>query len=210
MRATIAVAAATLVLAAVCATGWGAGVNGIAVVDMEELVKAHPKADSSRAVLRKQAEEFETEQKAMRAEYERLKKEFDAAREESDNEALSEAKRREKAKGAEEKFAALREYERKFRDTMTLRQQESADQRMRMRKQIVGDISETIRQYAQKHDLALVLDSASLGLTGSETVIYSRDSVDITGDILKLIGASDKTKEPAKSKEPEKAKEKTP
>ena len=177
--------------------------ESVAVVDLERLIKAHPKAAGDRVVMKKQMEEFETEQREMRTELDHLKKDFDSAREEAENQALSETVRREKIKVAEDKLTALREYDGKARQTLSLRQQEVGDQRQRMRKLLVDSIRETIRKYAEAKKIALVVDASALSVTGSELVIYNRPTVDISEDILKQMGA-------VETKEKDKGKDKAP
>ena len=125
----------------------------IAVVDMARLVKAHPDTPPADALLEKQIEEFQTEQKDMEAEFDKLKKAFDDARKETTNKALSEAARDEKMQAAEEKLTAVRDYDRKVRETMGSRQKQLSDQSLRMRKRIVEKIQESVRDYAAKKEL---------------------------------------------------------
>lgn len=173
-------------LALAAGMGWSAEPT-VAVVNMGELIKAHPDTAGADSLLEKQADEFETEQKDMEAEYEKLKRTFEDARKETMDKALSDAAREEKIKVAEEKLMAIRDQEKRIRETLNSRQKQIAEQRMRMQKRIVAKIQEVIREHAAKKGLALVLDSGGMSVNGVEVVLYAGDKVDVTEDIRQIL-----------------------
>lgn len=159
----------------------------IAVVAVGRVLNAYDEMKSAENLIEKQVEEFELEQKEMFSELESLKEEFDAAREEAGNKALSEEIREEKKKIAEEKFAALKKCERQIQETLGLRQKQIADQGSRMRRRILSKLRDIIQEYAEKESFDLVFDSSGIGVGGMETIIYGNEKMDITEEILKLI-----------------------
>lgn len=165
----------------------GAADEKIAVVDMGKLIGAHPAKESAEALLQKQLDDFEAEQKAMDADREKIKEAFDKIRAEADNKALSEEARDAKVKEAEQKILEMRQLERKSRDTAMNRRQQLADEKKRMQGQVVSKIRELIQELAKKKGYVLVLDSASIGMQGVEGVVYFEPAMDITDDILKMI-----------------------
>jgi outer membrane protein len=179
----------TLFMALAAGTGRCADVK-IGVVDMARLVKAHPDTPSADALLEKQLEEFQAEQKDMEDEFDKLKKAFDEARKEAGNKALSEEAREEKMQAAEEKLTAVRDYDRKVRETMGARQKQLSEQSLRMRKRIVEKIQEAVREYAAGKGFTVMLDSAALSVSGVEILLYASDKIDVTEDLLKVIGKS--------------------
>ena len=72
---------------------------------------------------------------------------------------------------------------------MRLRQKQLVDQEARMRRRIVRKIQERIREYVEKKGYLLVMDSSALGAGGVETVVYNSETIDITAEILKVIGS---------------------
>jgi outer membrane protein len=173
-------------------SSFGADQQKIGVVDMATLIKEHPETKSADAVLQKQVEDFEAEQKEMLAEIEKLKKSFDVARKEADNKALSESEKEKKLSVAEGKLNDLRDQDRKFRETMAERQKQISDQEVRMKRRIVAKIRDVVKEYAEKEKYSLILDSSSLSIGGVESVLYSSSKNDITADIRKLIEAQKK------------------
>jgi Skp family chaperone for outer membrane proteins len=159
----------------------------IAVVDMESLLKAHPDTKPAESMLQKQVDEFESEQKDMIADLDKMKKVFEAARKDANNKALSEEERDKKVTIAEAKLTDVREQEDKVRETASQRQKQLKDQGLRMRKRIVTKIRDVIKEYAGKKGYVLVVDSSALSMSGIEAVVYSEEKNDITADIRKLI-----------------------
>jgi Skp family chaperone for outer membrane proteins len=205
MRIEWKLMAATLLVSA-GAYAAGEVESKIAVADMERIMAAHPETREAEALLQKQAEEFDTEKDAMLAKFERLKKEFEEARNAADSKALSDEGRTRKREEAEDKLTTLRDYDSEVRQTALLRQKQLADRKRRMRDRIVGKIRDVVRAYAAEKKLVLVLDSGTV-LDNAGAVLYNTDKIDITEDIVKLVSKEtvsrdelEKTKEDAAGK----------
>src|SRR3989339_532804 len=159
----------------------------IVVVDMAKVMKAYSETKTAEALLEKQIEEFEAEQKDMMAERDKVRKEFESARESARDKALNEKERENKMDVAEAKLNTLRDCEMKIRERMNQRQKEIADQKMRMQRRIVGRLREIIGKYSSEKGYTLVLDSSSMGISGVESVVYSKDGIEVTEEVLKII-----------------------
>jgi Skp family chaperone for outer membrane proteins len=170
------------------ATARGADLK-IGVVDMSRLVQAHPDTADADELLEKQAEEFETEKKELLEKFGSMRDDFEKARSEASNKALSESAREQKRDEAREKLIALEEFQQSVRETTLRRQQQLADQGDRMRRRIVGKIVGIIEGYANDNGYKLILDTANRGLSGVESVIYADKALDITEAVLKIIAA---------------------
>lgn len=170
----------------VVAGGVRAAPEKIAVVDMEDVMKAFGEFKDAEELLRKELKEFELEQDELLDERDKLKDEFEAAREEAGNKALSETAREKQFEKAREKALALKEHERQMRKVAAERQKALAERGGRMRKRIVGKLRSIIQAYAEKNEITLVLDASALGVNGMETLVYSKPELDITPDILKI------------------------
>jgi Skp family chaperone for outer membrane proteins len=166
--------------------GWAAGLT-IGVVDMGRAIKAHPDTQQADALLQKQVEEFELEQKEMLEERERLKSDLEAADKEARSRALSDREREKKVDIVEDKLRDLRSYEAKIRRTAEMRRKQLTDQEGRMRKRIEDKLREVVETVAGEQELDLVLDTAARGTTGIRTIVYNSEAIDITDDILKAM-----------------------
>jgi len=167
----------------------------VGCVDMERVLAAHPETKEAEAILEKQIKEFEAEKEALLAKFDRLKKEFEQARAEAENKALSDAGRDKKRQEAEDKLIAWRDYEAEVRQTALTRQKQLADRKRRMRERIVEKIRTIIQTYAAKKGLVLVLDAGPM-LDSPGMVVYSIPKMDITEDTLKIVAAQ-KVEKPA-------------
>lgn len=191
---------AGLLVWALASGAWAAGNVKAAVADMGRLIRAHPDARAAETAIKKCMDEFEAEQKQLLEDMDRMKADLEKAREEAQNKALSEEARQKKMKTAEEKLARLREFDQKAREAVLKRQREISDQQRRLREGIVTKLQKAIKEYAEKNGLTLVMNSGGSG-SGAEAVVYHAESVDISDDIVKMIGGELKeTKEP-KAKE---------
>jgi len=185
MRTTCVLVGLSLLLAG---RGWAASEieSKVAVVDMEKVMAAHPETQEAEALLQKQAAEFDAEKDDMLAKFDRLKKEFEVARDGAENKALSDEARTAKRELAEDKLAALRDFDNEVRQTTVMRQKQLADRKHRMRDRIVGKIRDIVRAYANQHGLVLVLDCGAV-MDNPGSVLYNAEKMDVTEDILKIV-----------------------
>ena len=182
IRWAVCLAAITMVSLAWCAEN-----NKVAVVDMERLVKSHPKTRSNRAILESQVDEYKAEKKQLTESFDKLQDEFKELQNRMDNKALSDEAQKELRASAQVKYTALRDFEAKAREKTLARQKEIADLETRMQKDTVAKLRELIRKVAAKKGLALVLDASAVAISGVETVMYQADGLDITDEILAMV-----------------------
>ena len=161
--------------------------QGVAILDMEELVRLHPNTVSDKKLLDQTLKEYKSEGSDLQQKLESLQDAFEKARKEAVDPALSERAR----KTAEETAAKAREElsaaDRKARDTMQLRQQQLNEQEMRMLKRTTAEIREAVEKYATENKLSLVLPI--------NQVVYGDKALDITDAIMKRLNI----KRPGKS-----------
>lgn len=182
-------------LAGMLAMGLAAWTNAadmkIGVVDMEQMLQAHPDTKEAESVIQKQVDEFDAEKSGMMEKFDKLRKEFEDARGESENKALSDEGRLQKRKEAEKKLEEMRDYDQQVRETALLRQKQIKDRKNRMRQRIVDDIREVIREYAQKKGYAMILDSGPM-MDAFGVVVYRVEAMDVTEDIKKILAETRK------------------
>lgn len=134
--------------------------------------------------LKQQADEFNGERKALVDEYEKLQTNFEVIRDEAQNTALSDDVRAEKRNLAEEKLVELRDYESRIRRFDESRRKQLDDQSRRMRKRIVEEIQQIVKDYVQTQGYQAVIDSSGQSLNGVEMILYTDPKIDITDTIL--------------------------
>jgi Skp family chaperone for outer membrane proteins len=159
----------------------------IAVVDMNKLLRSHPETQQAEAVLEEQIEEMETEKERLMEKLGKMRDEVEDAMKQAQNRVLSEKKRDQLKEEAERKYKELRKMDIEAKKEMDGRKKDLAEQKLMMHKRIVGEIAETVKEYADKKGYDFVLDSGGIGVSGMPAVIHSAESADITDQIEKLI-----------------------
>jgi len=162
---------------------------GLGVVDMEQLIKAHPKSDVNREILRDQFAELESEKDAMLDTLEEKKEEFLDARRAAADPALSEVMRTTREQKVTEQLKALQEMEKEMGQRLMERQREINDQKRRMHKLVEEAVQKLVARVATKKDLSLVVDKSAVGVGSSSVVVFHIEKLDITDLILKEIQA---------------------
>ncbi|HBA85059.1 MAG TPA: hypothetical protein DCZ95_13285 [Verrucomicrobia bacterium] len=156
----------------------------LAFVDLDKVFNEHPKTKQADTQLKQQGDAVIKERKVLVEDYEKLQEDFNAAREEAQNTALSEEKRDEKRTEAEDKLVSIREQEAKIRRFDESRRKQLDEQSRRMRKGIVEEIRTVIREYAVKQNYLAVVDSSGQSFNAVELILYTDPKVDITDAIV--------------------------
>ncbi|MBL7077782.1 MAG: OmpH family outer membrane protein [Kiritimatiellae bacterium] len=159
----------------------------LGVVDMDQLVKAHPKADVNREILRDQFAELESEKDAMIETFEGKKREFLDARRAAADPAVSDAVRAEREEEVNEQLKDLQAMEKDLGQRLMERQRELNDQKLRMHKLVEEAVQKLVTRVATKKDLSLVIDKSAVGVTGSGIVVFHTEKLDITDLVMKEI-----------------------
>ncbi len=159
----------------------------IAVVDMNKLLRVHPETQQAETVLEEQIDEIEGEKERLMEKLGKMRDEVEEVAKQSQNRALSDKKRDQLREEAEAKFKELRRMDMEAKKELDTRRKDLAEQKMMMHKRIVGEISEAVKEYAEKNGYTFVLDAGGVGVSGMPAVIHASDSADITEDIQKLL-----------------------
>lgn len=163
----------------------GAAVGGeLGVVDMDRLVKAHPKSDVNREILRDQLHELESEKDAMLETLQGKKEAFLVARRAAIDPALSDTVRAEREAAAGKQLKALQGLEKEMGQRLMGRQREMGDQKLRMHKLVEDAVRAMVSGVAAKKKLVLVVDKSALSIAGSNVVVFHQEKLDITDAIL--------------------------
>ena len=164
----------------------------VGVVDMERLIKLHPRSQTDRSILEQYVEDFEDERSAKVRALKALTEEFETLRQEAEDVGLSEKALSEKRNLAKAKVEEIREREQELRRLASTRQKELTSQELRMRKRVVAELSKIVEAVAKKKKLDLVLDGTGTGIGGYPSVIYYTEKFDITDDIIRQLPEDDK------------------
>jgi Skp family chaperone for outer membrane proteins len=170
----------------------------VAVVDAARVLKEYRKTKDVHTAMEQQVAEFNAEGERLMAERDKLKKEFEDARLEAQNKALSENTLNEKRDLAEQKLVQMLEFENKMRETAALRRKQLDEQKIRMHKRLVDEITEAIQQCAAREGVTMVLDSSALTGSGFKTVLHAGTNTDITAAVMQSLSQEEPEAKPAR------------
>lgn len=92
---------------------------------------------------------------------------------------------------------AIREQESKIKRFDELRSKQLEDQTRRMRRGLVEEIREAIREYSRGQGFDAVIDASGQTLNGIESIIYFDDKLDITARVIEAINKGARGTAPA-------------
>lgn len=185
MKKLIAAAALSLV---VCVAQ---GADKIATVDLEAVVRSHPKTDGNKQTLRATQKEYEQQRDALKEKIDRLQENFVKASEQANNAALND-KARETQKGiAREVLADLRREEDNLRQLVSRLQRSLNDTELLLFEGTMTDVNARLEELVKEKGISLVIDK-SAGRTGAPVpvVLWSAPSLDITEELVKRLGGT--------------------
>ena len=181
--------------------GWGglsvsAAEQSVIFVNLDRAFNEFYKTKLADAQLKQQADEFNAERKKLVTDYEKIQKDFNAIRDEAQNTALSDDVRTEKRNVAEEKLVELRDYESRIRRFDDSHRKQLDDQSRRMRKRIVDEIQQIVKDFAKTHGYQAVIDSSGQSLNGVEMILYTDSKINITDTVLDLLNKGKQKEKP--------------
>ena len=174
------------------AAGMGAPPSGdrIAVVNMETVFRQYYKSRIAAETLRRQSEIYRAYVMTEQDKLKELQKEIDAARDASQNLALTAADReaqKTRCAGKEREYAAKRTELNRY---MLERNRNLTAIEKNKRDEILKDIREEAAKQAVAGGFSFVLDSSGMTTSGVPAVLYAPPSVDLTAKILKALNAA--------------------
>ena len=96
-------------------------------------------------------------------------------------------KKAQTAKDRDEKIANIKNMEREITEFRQTRERQLQEQALRMREGIVKEITDVVLDRVKQNNLDLVFDKSGNSLNGVPVLMYSRDSVDFTNDIIAVL-----------------------
>ena len=101
--------------------------------------------------------------------------------------ALSADAKAQKAKERDDKISNIKNMEREITEFRQTRERQLQEQALRMREGIVKEITDVVLDKVKASNLDLVFDKSGNSLNGVPVLMYSRDSVDFTNDVITVL-----------------------
>lgn len=182
-----------IIFAAMMAAGMLVAAEKTVVVNMVDLVRFHPSRDRDRKLMEETEKEFQAKLDKQRDRFEELRTDYEKLVKEARNPALNEKARAEAEEKAMKHRDVLGQAERDLRAEMQKLQSELGDLDARLLRQVTGNIRTVITKYAQDKKVDVVLDST--------TMAYFNPQLEVTDDVLTLLGVDPKARTEKKKEE---------
>ena len=156
----------------------------LATVDLRKVFEGYFKKKQAQAVIEEQKADMEKDIKAMLAEYEKAKSEYQTLLGDANNLSLSAEERDKRKRSAEDKLKQLGESEASIRKYQSQAESTLDEKRKRLRDNIVVDIRRVITTKAKAAGYSLVFDTSAESLNQTPAILYSNNENDITETIL--------------------------
>jgi outer membrane protein len=179
--------AAVVAAFALPAVAFAQGSLKVGTVDMNRAFKEYNKTkdaeakinDAKNAAKKEYDERAESYKKAL-DEINNLNKQLEAP-------ALSADAKTAKAKERDEKIANIKNMEREINEFRQTRERQLQEQALRMREGIVKEITDVVMDKVKANNFDLVFDKSGMSLNGVPLLMYSRDNVEFTNDIVAVL-----------------------
>ena len=179
-----------LTLAVVATPLLGTAKESIAVIDMNRVIKIHPRTVADRAILEDVVQDYEKMRERTVTDLEERKGELEKLSAEMSDDALSEKLRAEKRELARMKFEELRQLEMEFRRKTADSQKELTRREVQMRRRVVEAIRESVTAVATDKGFDYVLSTDENNANSYGTVLHHPASADITEAVIEQISKS--------------------
>ena len=191
---------AALVLALTLATaGARAAELKIAVIDMQKAFQEYEKTKTIEIKLNQQMEVFKEYSNQLNQQYQNLRKQYESARDDSQNIAYSSAERENKRQKAQQLYESLKLKEQEMTSYSESRKTQIRDMYTKLRGEVVDEIRKAVHNKAVLEGYTIVLDQSGESLNDVGFVIYVQPGLDITDAIIQDLnrGYRKNAKDPA-------------
>ena len=193
--------AALMLALTLTAAGARAAELKIAVIDMQKTFQEYEKTKSIEIKLNQQMEVFKEYSNQLNQQYQNLRKQYESARDDSQNIAYSAAERESKRQKAQQLYESLKLKEQEMTSYTESRKTQIRDMYTKLRGEVVDEIRKAVHNKAVLEGYTIVLDQSGESLNDIGFVIYVQPGLDITDAIIQDLnrGYRKNAKDPAEA-----------
>jgi outer membrane protein len=190
----------TLLLAlAIPIASFAQGTLKIGTVDMNRAFKEYNKTKDAEAKINEAKNAAKKEYDDRADAYKKALDDVNKLNQQLDAPALSADAKTAKAKERDEKISNIKSMEREINDFRQTRERQLQEQALRMREGLVKEITDVVLDKVKTNNLDMVFDKSGMSLNGVPLLMYSRDNVDFTNDIVAVLNKPGRTTETSAS-----------
>lgn len=159
----------------------------IGTVDMNRAFKEYNKTKDAETKINDAKNAAKKEYDDRADAYKKALDEINNLNKQLDSSALSADAKTKLAKDRDDKIANIKNMEREINEFRQTRERQLQEQALRMREGIVKEISDVVMEKVKTNNLDFVFDKSGMSLNGVPLLMYSRDNVDFTNDIITVL-----------------------
>ena len=156
----------------------------VGTVDMNRAFKEYNKTKDAEAKINEAKNAAKKEYDERAESYKKALDEINKLNQQLEAPALSADAKGAKAKERDEKITSIKNMEREINEFRQTRERQLQEQALRMREGIVKEITEIVMDRVKSQNLDLVFDKSGMSLNGVPLLMFSRDNVEFTNDIV--------------------------
>jgi outer membrane protein len=183
IAAFITIAALGLALTASAQTPAGR----IVTIDLNKVFNDYYKTPMASAKLKETADSFNKEHDDMMANYKKEIDELNKLRDDQDKPEYTAEVREQKRKAVADKLTGAQKLQRDIEEYRTSHRKILEEQTQRMRQSILKEVQDVVEKEARDAGYLLVVDKSGNTLNGVPAIVFSQASLEITGDITKIL-----------------------
>src|SRR6202162_3359294 len=159
----------------------------IGTVDMNRAFKEYNKTKDAEAKINDAKNQAKKEYDERADTYKKALDDINNLNKQLEAPALSVDAKAQKGKERDDKISNIKNMEREITEFRQTRERQLQEQALRMREGIVKEITDVVMEKVKQNNLDLVFDKSGNSLNGVPVVMFSRDSVDFTNDIITVL-----------------------
>ncbi len=163
------------------------GTLKIGTVDMNRAFKEYNKTKDAETKINEAKNAAKKEYDDRAEGYKKALDEINKLNQQLETPALSADAKTSKAKERDEKIANIKNMEREINEFRQTRERQLQEQALRMREGIVKEITDVVMDKVKANNLDLVFDKSGMSLNGVPLLMYSRDTVEFTNDVVTVL-----------------------
>jgi len=164
----------------------------IAVIDIGKAFDAYYKTKDAQARLTEKIEAAQKDMSELTTEYENMQEEAKHLYDDSHDPTLSAAAQKDKATALQQKEQDLLTLQNKIQETKVEREREIDDEKMRLHKDILDEITKVVNDYSGPQGYDIVIDKSGISANSASPIIIFNSSklIDITDEIIRQLNAT--------------------
>src|ERR1700724_4491054 len=178
---------ALISLLALPVAAFAQGTLKIGTVDMQRAFKEYSKTKDAEAKINEAKNAAKKEYDDRADSYKKALDKVNNLNKQLESTALSADAKSKATKERDDEIANIKNMEREINEFRQTRERQLQEQALRMREGIVKEISDVVMDKVKSGNLDLVFDKSGNSLNGVPVLMYSRDSVDFTNDVIAVL-----------------------